>query len=69
MVGCKPKPEFYIDGIPYYTQLRCEKYHTETKFGYHYGYNPLSHTFEYHVGQYVQTVCDEEKIDTIEINY
>lgn len=65
--GCKMEPEFYIDGKPYYDVERCVKSHTESAYGYHYGYNTFRGKYEYHMGHYTKTICDESKIDTIEI--
>ncbi len=67
LIGCKPDPEFYINGKPYYTCSRCVKSHTIRECGYHYGYNPFRGKFEYHFGNYSKTICDESKVDTIEI--
>lgn len=50
--SCKPKPEFYINGKPYYTRSVCVESHLELKF-------MGEPTFE--------TECDKYKIDTIEI--
>lgn len=66
-IGCKPKPEFYIDGKPYYTNTHCVKSHIETKYGYHWGYNMFSGKYEWHWGSYTENVCDESRTDTIEI--
>lgn len=66
-ISCKPEPEFYINGKPYYTSSRCTKIITENKFGPHYGYNALSGKFEIHTGSYTETTCIESTIDTIEI--
>ncbi len=52
IVGCKPKPEFYINGKPYYTRRVCVESHLELKF-------MGEPTFE--------TECDKYKTDTIEI--
>jgi hypothetical protein len=67
LFGCKREPDFYIDGKPYYTRTYCVKSHTVSDFGYHYGYNPFRGKYEYHVGQYTKTICDEYKTDTIAI--
>lgn len=68
-VGCipKPKPEFYINGVGYYTRERCIKSHIEEKYGYHYGYNMLSGKFDFHYCNYTETVCEKTRIDTIKI--
>jgi hypothetical protein len=63
--SCKPKPEFWIDGKPYYTITHCEKSHIESEYGYGWGYNMLSGKFEHHWGIHDQTICDEYKTDTI----
>lgn len=65
--SCKPKPEFYIDGKPYYTRTHCVKSHTDHKYGYHYGYNFMNGKFEWHTGSYTKTICDESRTDTLEI--
>lgn len=66
-IGCKPKPEFTINGKEYYTLTKCLKSHVESKYGYHYGYNFMSGKFERHLGHYTETICDQTKTDTIEI--
>lgn len=65
--GCKPQPEFYINGKPYYTDTYCVKSHTKEDYTYHYGYNILSGKYEWHWGWETETICDETKTDTIEI--
>lgn len=37
--GCdfSPKPEFYLDGKPYYSSTYFVESHSEEKLGYHYG--------------------------------
>ena len=50
IVSCKPEPEFYIDGKPYYTSRRCVKEELVYQF-----YGPK-----------FQMECVEWKIDTIE---
>lgn len=67
MASCKPTPEFYIDGKPYYTRTYCVQSHTEQVYGYHYGYNWLKGKYEYHLGWYTETVCDRYRTDTLEI--
>jgi hypothetical protein len=65
--GCKPKPEFYIKGKPYYAIKECVKSHSNLVWDWHYGYNPLSLKYEWHYGNHILIVCDKYKIDTIEI--
>jgi len=60
-------PEFYINGIPYYTVKKCLKGHDEEKYGYHYGYSIMYGKFCWHLGSYSEFVCDETIIDTIKI--
>lgn len=67
LIGCKPKPEFYINSEPYYTQHRCIESHDEEKFDYHWGYSILEHKYCQHVGRHTDLVCDKEIIDTIKI--
>lgn len=58
------KPEFYIDGKPYYTKERCVE--KTLIWEYHYGYNP--HNFgklEMHYGE--NEVCIKIVVDTIEL--
>jgi len=50
IVSCKPKPQFYIDGKPYYTEKRCIK-------------EELAYQF---YGPKFKMECVEWKIDTIE---
>lgn len=66
-VGCKPEPEFYIDGKPYYTKEKCIKQHSEEKLEYHFGYSPMKGKHCWHMGYHTVNICDESKIDTIEI--
>jgi hypothetical protein len=65
--SCKPKPEFYIKGKPFYTRTHCVESHNETKYGYHYGYNFFKGNYSYHFGMYNENICDKEVSDTIEI--
>lgn len=67
LLGCKPKAEFYINGRAYYTHSRCLETKHESKYGYHYGYNPMRGKFEGYFGSYTETTCIKTKIDTIEI--
>lgn len=68
LFGCKPKPEFYINGKPYYTNTYCIKSHVETKTGFHVGVGgiPMEGTPMVY-GEYEETICDEIRTDTIEI--
>lgn len=70
MSSCGPNKPDYVDnsGKEYTILNRCVKSHTESTYGYHYGYNPLKGKFEYHYGHYTESVCDEYVLDTIEIN-
>lgn len=84
MVGCKPKPEFEINGKQYYTRNRCIKDHREPETGYHYGFYSGMYTdyeghikFGFHAGFHWpyqcfgacrKTVCDKSVIDTLEIH-
>jgi len=65
--GCNHKPEFYIDGKPFYTESRCIEHQVETKYEYHYGYNMLRGKHEWHFGPNTKTKCVQSVIDTIEI--
>jgi hypothetical protein len=42
--------------------------HVENKYGYHYGYSFIKGKFCWHFGTYDETICDESKLDTIEVN-
>jgi len=68
--ACGPTHPDYVDdnGKEYVFISQCVKSHSETKFGYHYGYNFMSSKYEWHNGTYTETICDEFKYDTIEIN-
>jgi len=39
----------------------------KNEYGYHYGYNFMSGKYEWYVGNYSETICDEHKTDTLEI--
>jgi hypothetical protein len=65
--ACKPKPEFYIDGKPYYTKTRCIERVSETNYEYHYGYDFLTSSYGWHWGDNTTTTCVKTKIDTIAI--
>lgn len=67
MQDMKPKAQFYIDGKGYRTVLKCIKNHTESKWGYHYGYSFIRGKFCYHYGRYTETICDENIVDTIPV--
>lgn len=65
LTGCAPKVEFYYNGNPCYTIERCVSRHEVTKCDYHYGWNYITNTYEYHYGNYTEEVCDKIKIDTL----
>ncbi len=67
LASCKPKPEFYIKGKPFYTSTRCVESHSEMKYDYHYGYSFSKGKYCYHLGMRNETICDKEVTDTIEI--
>ncbi len=60
------KPEFYIDGKPYYTVRRCVKDTVYSEFGLNYSYSYNSN-YQYQYGNKLKTKCIKTKIDTIEI--
>ena len=62
---CKREPEFFIDGVGYYTNKVCIESHAETRYEYHYGYNVISRKYEYHYGYNTVIICDQYRIDTI----
>ncbi len=64
---CKPKAEFYINGKPFYTMVRCIESKIETNWEYHYGYNMFNGKWEYHYGPNTKTECVQSVIDTVEI--
>lgn len=68
--SCGPSKPDYVDkdGKEYVIFDKCVKSHSETRFGYHYGYNFFSSKYEWHNGTYTETICDEFEYDTIEIN-
>lgn len=66
-IGCTQKPQFYINGKPYYRNLRCIENKTETKCEWHYGYNMFRGKWEYHYGPNTKTECVKYAFDTIEI--
>lgn len=59
--GCKPKAEFYIDGVAYYTSERCTKSYTIIN------YIPIPCGKTIIVQPHVQTICIESVTDTIKI--
>ena len=65
--GCKPQPEFYINGKPFYTTTTCLESELETTWGFHYGYNILTGGFDYHYGPHTEIKCTKSVIDTVEI--
>lgn len=65
MVRCKPEPEFYIDGVPYYTYTHCTKGHSETHWTYHYGF--WMGKVGWHYGPQSTYICERYKTDTIKI--
>lgn len=68
--ACEPIQPDYVDknGKEYMFTKYCVKSHSETQWGYHYGYNFMSSKYEWHNGMYDETICDSSAIDTIEIN-
>jgi hypothetical protein len=62
------KPDFTKDGHDYIIRNTCIESHTENKYGYHYGYSIIHGKFCWHFGSYDETVCDESRLDTIEVN-
>lgn len=69
LVGCKPRPEFYINGKPYRTQIVCKQSHVENRFDYHWGYSVIEMRYCWHLGHHVEHVCDRYVVDTIEIKF
>lgn len=67
LVACVQEPDFIKDGKGYVIRQRCTSWHTEDKWGYHYGINPMNLKYEYHYGHYTETECDYVVYDTIEI--
>ncbi len=68
--ACDPIKPDYVDsnGNEYMFSHPCVKSHTETNYGYHYGYNMLDGKWNYHYGMETETMCDSVGIDTIQIN-
>lgn len=68
--ACEPIQPDYVDksGKEYMFTTYCVKSHSETQWGYHYGYNFMNSKYEWHNGMYDETICDSSAIDTIEIN-
>ena len=62
------KPDFTKDGRDYIVRTTCVKSHTESKYGYHYGYSFMRGSFCWHWGYYDEDICDESRLDTIEVN-
>lgn len=65
MLRCKPEPEFYINGEPYYTNTHCCKGHHETKWTYHYGF--WMGKYGWHYAPQHKYICEQYKTDTIKI--
>lgn len=63
LFGCKQKPEFYINGKPYYTQERCVKYVTETQWVY--GWGLWNGQFGMVYSPQTVCTCTEYVVDTI----
>lgn len=63
LVSCKPTPEFYIDGKPYYTHKECIESHQEPILITRFDANSKMTTTQV----YFMTECDKYRIDTIEI--
>ncbi len=62
------KPDLVKDGKEYVVSENCVKYHWESDYGYHYGYNPIGGKFEWHWGMDEKQICDSVALDTIEVN-
>jgi hypothetical protein len=63
--ACEHKPEFYIDGKPYYTRYRCVESTSERVYDYHYGYH--FGTYKMGWGWRTERTCIESTRDTIAI--
>lgn len=71
IAGCTiapKKPDLVLNGREYIFDKKCIKSHTESDYEWHYGYNTWRGKWEWHWGMNTETICDEYKIDTIEIN-
>ncbi len=70
LISCGPQKPDYVDesGKEYSIWERCVESHTESKYGYHYGYNFIDGKYNWHIGSYTETICDRTEMDTIEIN-
>lgn len=70
ITGCDiaVKPDLVVNGKEYVYRTVCVKSHSETKWEYHYGYNFMDGKFNWHWGNNTTTICDEERIDTVEVN-
>lgn len=70
LISCGPIQPDYVDdnGKEYMFSHHCVKSHSETQFGYHYGYDMIKGGFGWHNGMYTETICDSSVVDTIEIN-
>ena len=68
--ACGPIQPDYVDdnGKEYVFISHCVKSHTETDYGYHYGYNMMEGKYNWHYGMDTETICDSSVLDTIEIN-
>lgn len=66
LVSCEPKPEFYINGKPFYTRTYCVESHTETTSGYRYGLGSNG-KMGYNYGLTTEIICDKKVTDTLEI--
>lgn len=67
LFSCQKEPEFYINGVPYYTWKSCAEYEKTTNFEYHYGYSVLRGRWCWHWGNNTTKKCIKEKIDTIQV--
>jgi hypothetical protein len=68
--SCGPSKPDYVDnnGKEYCIRSLCVSSHEEIQYGYHYGFDLMTQQYRLHWGQYVETICDAVRIDTIEIN-
>jgi hypothetical protein len=70
VIGCNipRKPDMVVNGKEYIFKKTCIKSHIESDWSYRYGYNWMNGKWEFYWGWDNETICDEYKIDTVEIN-
>ncbi len=56
-IEIKREPEFYLNGKPYYTQVKCVESKSERVYEYHYGYSTVRGRYCWHWGYNTKFKC------------